>query len=914
MAGPGQLDLNVFEGDDFAIQLLFQHPDGSPFDFSGAEWEAVITKGNWSDEAVVALAVDASGATAGQLVLQLVHAATETLVRRGEWRLTEIEPGGDRHTLLAGKVKRTNDAATGQNAVTVTVGPETVTVVTTQAIGVSALLAETQQRIEADVEEASAREEADAAHAAADPAHSASHVSVTPGSGVVSDNAQDAIAEITGFITSQEAGDSAAIAAEVAGRISGDIASRARANHTGTQLAATISDFAAAVNGVALLRQPIDIVQRGVTPATDPTTNADAISALIAEAGSRGIVVPDLDGDEIVIVEPIVVSAASQRVMGMGEGSLIRQSTPWLPGFDNNLNDRVVFEDLFLLSTEAYDLTGIPGGSFRGTLKWSYWSAIWSSGQSCKFNRVRSDGFFVGIHLSDWDGAHTSSDGGTLKYGNEIDHLEADHTNMGILARGQEAFDIGFVKGSYMKFTNPVPFPAHLIYLSEGNGTSHRDGHLHHCTAKHGRGGRAFSNRGLVGCTVESLTAYDCTGLLTISAGEGSVWDGIVGFGDIGTDDPTLGEEDGDPEPGAAVKIQLGRASTRHTVKGLVLSTSSDQAINCSGDYCTLVNPKVTINRATDGDPANEVININGTQNRVLDPEVYFVGGGTGVGIRMGGAAAGEESLRAHLIRNPKVVGGNACVVVQPSAGVNVQAVLEWNPEEIQPAAGGVGVSVSLGSGGLGVVLKPKYHATTFAMNAALSTDPAATITIDALLQTHVIIDATTTTDFTIANALHAYKGYRLLMEIRNDSGGNLGNITFGNAWVFTDSFIAPLTGSIRLIEWVYDGVSKWRQIAPASERIGLATFTGNRNLADTDLGKHITASNAADATLTIVAGKGAGAVFDGHQGAAGRVTLAPGAGVTFVPSPYGYQTPVQGSKFSGLHLGGDVWLISVDA
>jgi hypothetical protein len=269
VAGPGQLDLNVFEGDDFAVQLLFQHPDGSPFDFSDAEWEAVITKGNWSDEAEVSLAVDASGAAAGQLVLQLAHAVTETLVRRGDWRLTEIEPGGDRHTLLAGKVKRTNDAATGQNAVTVTVGPEAVTVVTTQAIGVSSLLAETQQRIDADAEEASAREEADAAHAAADPAHPAAGVSVAPGAGVVSEDVQAALAEITGFITSQEAGDSAAIAAEVASRISGDTALTAAVNAEITNRGTAEAAISAAIVAEQTARANGDTVEATARAAAD---------------------------------------------------------------------------------------------------------------------------------------------------------------------------------------------------------------------------------------------------------------------------------------------------------------------------------------------------------------------------------------------------------------------------------------------------------------------------------------------------------------------------------------------------------------------------------------------------------------------------------------------------------------------
>lgn len=102
--------------------------------------------------------------------------------------------------------------------------------------------------------------------------------------------------------------------------------------------------------------------------------------------------------------------------------------------------------------------------------------------------------------------------------------------------------------------------------------------------------------------------------------------------------------------------------------------------------------------------------------------------------------------------------------------------------------------------------------------NGPLSMLPAPEVQINAITysasmnpnheaQVNTIV-ATNGTAFTVNNGNNRRTGRRLLLDIKNSSGGALGAVTFGGAYLLAGAFVAPASTKRRLYEFYDDGTN----------------------------------------------------------------------------------------------------------
>jgi len=82
------------------------------------------------------------------------------------------------------------------------------------------------------------------------------------------------------------------------------------------------------------------------------------------------------------------------------------------------------------------------------------------------------------------------------------------------------------------------------------------------------------------------------------------------------------------------------------------------------------------------------------------------------------------------------------------------------------------------------------------------------TIATDANLADVFGIVATNGSAFTISNPTNAFSGRIITYDIKNSSGGALGAITWGAAFLLAGAFTNPANGKRRTITFYYDGTS----------------------------------------------------------------------------------------------------------
>lgn len=147
MAATGRLDLAVFDGDDYAVELQFVDTEGDPFDLTGHTLTAPIRKSVWDDTPPFEFAVDDTNKATGLLVLSLADEAdpddptvgsTAAAPYLGSWSLVSTV-GDTVHTLLAGILRKTREAPQSLATITVEIGADSVTVVATEVIGAAQL-------------------------------------------------------------------------------------------------------------------------------------------------------------------------------------------------------------------------------------------------------------------------------------------------------------------------------------------------------------------------------------------------------------------------------------------------------------------------------------------------------------------------------------------------------------------------------------------------------------------------------------------------------------------------------------------------------------------------------------------------------------------------------------------------------
>jgi hypothetical protein len=69
-------------------------------------------------------------------------------------------------------------------------------------------------------------------------------------------------------------------------------------------------------------------------------------------------------------------------------------------------------------------------------------------------------------------------------------------------------------------------------------------------------------------------------------------------------------------------------------------------------------------------------------------------------------------------------------------------------------------------------------------------------------------IVATNTTAYTISNPTTPYVGRQITYDIKNSSGGAMGTITWGNAFLLAGAFTNPANTKRRTISFYFDGTN----------------------------------------------------------------------------------------------------------
>jgi hypothetical protein len=106
VALPSTVNLELYQGDDFAVTLVVSNPDGTDADLTGCTAEAQIR----ATPADATVAATFTATVAGNLVqLGLAHTDTATLAGATVWDCQLVQAAGQITTLVAGTVTITSE-------------------------------------------------------------------------------------------------------------------------------------------------------------------------------------------------------------------------------------------------------------------------------------------------------------------------------------------------------------------------------------------------------------------------------------------------------------------------------------------------------------------------------------------------------------------------------------------------------------------------------------------------------------------------------------------------------------------------------------------------------------------------------------------------------------------------------------
>lgn len=104
---PAALDLNLYAGDGFAIQMVFTDKDtGEPFPLPGT-WAAQVRASPSASEVITSFNIGTDEATGGKLMLSLSGAQVDLIPSGAYWDLQQTD--GDPRTWHAGRIYVTKD-------------------------------------------------------------------------------------------------------------------------------------------------------------------------------------------------------------------------------------------------------------------------------------------------------------------------------------------------------------------------------------------------------------------------------------------------------------------------------------------------------------------------------------------------------------------------------------------------------------------------------------------------------------------------------------------------------------------------------------------------------------------------------------------------------------------------------------
>ena len=106
---PSKLDLKIYQGDDFPGLVTLYNQDGTASDITGHTASAQIRRAVADEEPEVTVEIETTVIPPNQIVLAIPHAQTEALSGEYVWDLQLTSPGGMITTVVAGKVKLTQE-------------------------------------------------------------------------------------------------------------------------------------------------------------------------------------------------------------------------------------------------------------------------------------------------------------------------------------------------------------------------------------------------------------------------------------------------------------------------------------------------------------------------------------------------------------------------------------------------------------------------------------------------------------------------------------------------------------------------------------------------------------------------------------------------------------------------------------
>jgi hypothetical protein len=106
---PTKLDLTIYAGDGFAMQINFRNQDDTPAAMTGT-WLAQI-RHKTDDTVLTAFSVDITSQATGLIILRLTGEQTRTLPDECVWDVQNIPTDGQPRTWYRGIIKPSHDVS-----------------------------------------------------------------------------------------------------------------------------------------------------------------------------------------------------------------------------------------------------------------------------------------------------------------------------------------------------------------------------------------------------------------------------------------------------------------------------------------------------------------------------------------------------------------------------------------------------------------------------------------------------------------------------------------------------------------------------------------------------------------------------------------------------------------------------------
>lgn len=293
--------------------------------------------------------------------------------------------------------------------------------------------------------------------------------------------------------------------------------------------------------------QQISQLDTSVSALVDSGATHDAINTLIVNGQGVTYVIPTgATGDQ---AQTIIAAAESGSVVVFSPGNYTAPNTGFAPTNDNVTIDssRAVINST-VWGIPAFDLmgrshitmicgvvqfTGSRGttgpGTFRGSANYCGTSAIWANGDYIRVEKLHSIDYVCGVFFSSWDGTQLNG-----KYSNQnyVGAIEVESYDFGILFTGQNNLTID---GAY--FHDPLDDSAgvnacHGIYGSSVTAFRDTNVTIRNVNCINNTLGHAYQVKYSDRLNIKNMTAYSCTGVLSLIDCHDMQVDGIASKAD----------------------------------------------------------------------------------------------------------------------------------------------------------------------------------------------------------------------------------------------------------------------------------------------------------------------------------------------------------------------------------------------